>query len=290
MEPLSLEALSARLIDAFPELAGKPFRLLTEGWDSVAVDVDDALIFKFPRHAAGAEGLRREARLLAVVRPAVTMPLPDLKLVERDGLLFSRHVKLKGEHLLASHYDRLPDAARARLAADMALFLSEVHRIEARAIRTAGAGRIGAWAPPAEVARDLEPVLPVHLRGYAARTIDAWLALPSDPLGDTYGYFDGHGWNMAFDHRAQRLNGLYDLADSGFGPLQREFVYPGFIARDLTWRIIDVYERLTARSIDRRRVDTMTGYLRLVELAGVANDPAKRPAIAAHLERWASGL
>lgn len=289
METPDLARLRAIITDAFPDLAGARFTLLTEGWDSVAVDVDDRLIFKFPRHARAEEALRREAAFLAVVRPAVSMPLPLLALHEHPRL-FSSHEKLKGEHLLAAQYDALPGAARDRLARQMALFLSEVHRLDREAMRRAGAKPVGVWAGPGDVARDLTPVLPAHLCDFAARTCDAWHALPPDPLGETYGYFDGHGWNMAFDHRTQTLNGVYDFADSGFGELQREFVYPGFIARDLTWRIIAAYETLTGRMIDRARVDTMTAYLRLVELAGVANEPTRLPAITDHLERWASGM
>jgi aminoglycoside phosphotransferase (APT) family kinase protein len=289
METPDLAPLQAIITAAFPDLAGSRFSLLTEGWDSVAVDVDDRWIFKFPRAAEAEAALRREAALLAVVRPAVSMPLPLLTLYEHPRL-FSRHEKLKGEHLFAAQYDALPAAACNRLAQDMALFLSEVHRLDSDTMRAAGAKRVGDWAGPDEIARDLEPVLPRHLADFAARTMDAWRALPPDPLGETYGYFDGHGWNMAFDHQARRLNGVYDFADSGFGELQREFVYPGFVARDLTWRIIDAYERLTGRSVDRARVDTMTAYLRLVELAGVACDPRRLPAIIGHLERWAAGL
>ena len=44
-------------------------------------------------------------------------------------------------------------------------------------------------------------------------------AMPPDPLGTVYGFFDGHGWNMAFDHARGRLNGIFDFGDSGFGPL-----------------------------------------------------------------------
>jgi hypothetical protein len=62
-----------------------------------------------------------EASLLTVIRPAVTMPVPDLTLYPGPPL-FSRHIKLKGEHLLTRQYELLPVGARQRLAADMALF------------------------------------------------------------------------------------------------------------------------------------------------------------------------
>ena len=77
---------------------------------------------------------------------------------------------------------------------------------------------------------------------------------------------------MAFDHTSKRLNGIYDFGDSGFGPLHQEFIYSNWIAPDLTARIVTDYEALSGRSLDRRRVDLLTGVHRLSELAELADD------------------
>ncbi len=75
--------------------------------------------------------------------------------------------------------------------------------------------------------------------------------LPPDPHGQTYGFFDGHGWNMAFDRVRGRLNGIYDFADSGFGPVHQEFIYSNFISPDLTERIAAAYEKASGRTLDK---------------------------------------
>src|SRR5262249_49179758 len=98
--------------------------------------------------------------------------------------------------------------------------------------------------------------------------------LEPDPHGRTYGFFDGHGWNMAFDHAAQRLNGVYDFADSGFGWLQQEFIYSTIVSPDLTARIVGRYERLTGRAIDRHRLRLLFQVLRLNEFAERTDDAA----------------
>jgi len=99
-----------------------------------------------------------------------------------------------------------------------------------------------------------------------------WQQLTPDPYGTTYGFFDGHGWNMTFDHTSNRLNGRYDFAGSGFGPLHQEFIYSNWIAPDLTARIVTEYEVLTGLALDRRRIDLLSGVLRLSELAELADD------------------
>ncbi|HLT02989.1 MAG TPA: aminoglycoside phosphotransferase family protein, partial [Geminicoccaceae bacterium] len=193
---------------------------------------------------------------------------------------------LAGEHLLTRHYVRLPTAARQRLAAEMALFYAELHRLDASTMAAAGAAPIEPWLQPENILPRVWPLLPSGLRRFAERTIAAWQQLPPDPYGTTYGFFDGHGWNMAFDHKRQRLNGVYDFADSGFGPLHQEFIYSNWIARDLTERIVAEYEALSGLALDRRRIELLSGVLRLSELAAYADDPEQAPAMLQHVVEW----
>jgi len=281
------DALRTAIVTAFPERSRSTFTLLTAGWDCIAVDADDRLIFKFPRHEVAEAALAREAALLAVIRPAVTMPVPDLSFYSGPPP-FSRHRKLAGEHLLAQHYHALTANDRHRLAVDMALFYAQLHALDTRTMEAAGAGRVRCWLEPEDILRRAWPVLPPELHAYAERTIAAWQRLPADPYGTTYGFFDGHGWNMAFDHAANRLNGIYDFGDSGFGPLHQEFIYSDWIAPDLTARIVAEYEALTNRILDRQRVGLLSGVLRLSELAEYADDASHSPTMLRAVAAWAA--
>ena len=269
----------------FPELAGARFRLLPPGWHSLAVDVDDRLIFKFPKDAVAEAALRREAGLLRALRGAVTLPIPELTL--HGPPLFSRHRKIPGEPLLGTDYERLSEGGRRRLADALARFHAELHALDRARMAAAGATPIGPWSAPDDILRRMLPVLPRRLHGFAEATLDEWRAMPADPGGTVYGFFDGHGWNMAFDHARGRLNGIFDFADSGFGDLHQDFVYASFVSADLTRRVVDAYERLTARSLDRRRIAVLTGVLRLWELAEEADNPAACGTMLAAVEAWA---
>lgn len=282
-----LPELRATIIDAFPELSDAEFKLQTAGWHSTAVDVDDRLIFKFPRHAAARQALVREAGLLAVIRPAISMPVPDLTLQEGPPM-FSWHGKLKGDHLVTEQYQRLPEEARRELARRMALFYAELHGLDQDDMKAAGAEPIEAWLQPEEILEKALPALPAALRRLAEQTVSAWQDLSPDPHGTTYGFFDGHGWNMAFDHESNTLCGIYDFADSGFGTLHQEFIYSNFIAPDLTRRIVADYETLSGRALDRRRIDLLTGVHRLWELAALADDPLHAPDMVRHVADWAA--
>ncbi len=269
--PLDPESLRAVIVKVFLDLAAGVFTPQTRGWDSLAIDVDDRLIFKLPRHEAGRAGLVREAALLAIIHPAVALPTPDMTL--HDGPpLFSRHDKLRGGYLEPAAYAALGDAARDRLAHDLALFYVQLHALPAAELEAAGAGPIKPWLQPDDILRKAWPILPAALRKYVERTVAAWRALPPDPHGRTYGFFDGHGWNMAFDPATGRLNGLYDFGDSGFGQLHQEFIYSNMISPDLTARIVGRYQTLAGRALDRERIALLFEVLRLSELAEHAED------------------
>jgi Ser/Thr protein kinase RdoA (MazF antagonist) len=288
MSETEVDQFRTAILSAFPALADASFRLATLGWDSVAVDVDGRLIFKFPRNEGAEKRLRMEIALLDVIRPRVSLPVPDMALHEGPPL-FSRHEKLKGEHLLTAQYELLAEQSRTRLADDLACFYGELHAIEQAPLVAAGAAPL-VWSPVEIIRAKVGPVLPPELRSFAEETLSAYERLPPDPHGTRYCFCDGHGWNMAFDHARERLNGIYDFGDSGLAPLHQEFIYSNFISRDLTERIVTAYESFTGRNLDRRRIDILTGTHRLWEMGETAGDPANRQLAIDNVAAWAAYL
>ncbi|MBX4869543.1 phosphotransferase family protein [Rhizobium bangladeshense] len=287
MTELDASEFRSLITRVFPELTASVFKLAAKGWDSMAVDVDDTLIFKFPRHLGAERALVKEAALLDIVRPSLSMAVPDMRI--HDGPpIFSSHAKLEGEHLITEDYGALGEGDRQHLADDLARFYAELHALDADRLRAAGAGSIQPWQSPEAVRAKALPQLPSDIKGFAEAVVSDFEALPPDPYGKVYGFFDGHGWNMAFDFRQRRLNGIYDFADSGFGPLHQEFIYSNFISPDLTARIISAYEMLTGRSLDRRRIAIMTGFHRLSELAELSDDPANVEQMVRGVANWAA--
>lgn len=281
-----LEHLKTIITSCFPELGHSSFTLLTTGWDSVAVDVDDQLIFKFPRDEEAAHALRREASMLQVIRPRVRLPVPDLVCFEMPEV-FSKHTKLRGDHLETPQYEALSLTAKQKLAEDLARFYAELHALNPALMHSAGALPTDQWPHLDVIATGIQPFLSQSLRQKAQEALDAWAQLAPDPRV-VYGFFDGHGWNMAFNHETQTLAGLYDFADAGFGDLHEEFIYTNFISSDLTARVIMAYEQLTGRLIDRNRVSVLTGVLLLVELADMGHDPDHADTVLNNASTWFS--
>lgn len=285
MPDADVNLLHSIILAQFPELFGLPCRALTESWDSVALDVGDRVIFKFPRDAEAATALERETSILTALRGRVTMPIPDMTL-HAGPPVFSSHPKIPGQHLLTPDYESLTEVAKEGLARDLGRFYAELHRVDVHQMAAAGAVPLPSWGSVEWIHDRAWPLLPDALRPAAEAVLDAFAGLPLDPYGDIFGFFDGHGWNMAFDHQAQRLNGIYDFADSGLAPLHQEFVYSSFISTDLTARIIAAYEVESGHPIDRQRVDSLTGVHRLWELAEEADSPAHIEMMIENVRQW----
>jgi aminoglycoside phosphotransferase (APT) family kinase protein len=273
------------ILRAYPDLAGAGVIRHDGGWDSVAFDIGDAWIFKVPRHALAEVGLRREASLLAMLRGRVSLPIPDMTLHEGPPV-FSAHPKLVGVQVPPDVYAGLAEDVRDRLADSLGRFFTDLHAIPTDTAIAAGAQPVQPWMHPSDIARLALPLLPQALHRKAQAALDAYARLPPDPFGDIYGFFDGHVWNMAFDAEQGVLTGIYDFADSGIGPLHREFVYPSLVSPDLTRRVMAAYARHAGRTPDRARIALLTTVHRLWELAGAADAPDHRPAMCANVESW----
>jgi len=206
--------------------------------------------------------------------------------IHEGPLLFSLHGKLPGGTLDGEGYARLNEEARRRLAGDIALFLAELHAIDPATMREAGAGPVGWWDTEEATLAPVWPLLPEHLRAPAQAAVADYRRLSPDPLGEVYGFFDAHGWNMAFDRQEGQLKGIFDFADSGFGPPHREFVQISLIHPELAARTVEAYEARTGRALDRRRIFLLTAAMRLSELAGAIETGEHVDAIRRYVLDW----
>ena len=284
-EGADLARYRALIISRLPQLAGAQFVTLAEGWDSVALE-HDGLIFKFARNDRARERLRREVALLTHLRPRITMPLPQPVLFDGEEP-FTEHRKIPGEKLLADDYLMLGEGARNALATRMAQLYAELHQLPLARMQQVGAIAVDPWMSPQQILDQALPRLPRGYKGWARKVVAAYrkLTIQGDEL--VYGYFDGHGWNMAFDFTTGTLNGVFDFADSGFGSRHRDLSYSNWISADLTLRIIERYEELIQHRVDRGMVMLYTSALRLAELAeGVLSDEVA----VANVVNWADEL
>lgn len=282
---MSLERLRELAVAGHPQFAGARFTILADGWDSVALDVDDRYIIKFPRHEEAEQSLRREVLLLSIIGPRVLMPVPRMDLHDIP-VTHTIHAKLPGRALDPVAYAAVPESMRVEIGKRLGQFYAHLHAINSDLLANAGAGPVQEWLDAETIRQRIEPHLPPALAPWADKALEKLAGLGPDPHGITYGLFDGHGWNMAYDPEQNRFGGVFDFGDSGFGPLHQEFVYSNLIAPDLTERIIASYEQHTGRELDRARVTLLTDIHRLWEIAEEHENAEGMTAMIAAAEAW----
>lgn len=127
--PRSPAEAVALLQAALPELAVGSCRYLAQGWDSVAYELDDALIFRFPKRAAVAARQAFEVCVVRALGPALPVPVPDFAYVVPGApagtIAFAGYHKLSGVPL-----DAAPNllTTAAPLLPSLAGFLTALHR------------------------------------------------------------------------------------------------------------------------------------------------------------------
>jgi aminoglycoside 2''-phosphotransferase len=113
----------------FPEVELRSVRPITRGWDSFVLDVNGELIFRFPMRDDVMVYLRREIRLLPLLEPALTTPIPHFRYLGQGNAdyphTFVGYTKLDG---VALESEEITGEQLARLAPALARFLSELHR------------------------------------------------------------------------------------------------------------------------------------------------------------------
>ncbi len=129
----------AAITTAFPNLALRTCRFLAEGWDSVVWEVNNDLVFRFPKRAEVATQLRIEIALLPVLGPTLPVPTPRFAYVadgaDTDAFPVVGYPKLPGVPLVDMATAAI---APERLAAQIGQFLTALHRFPTDCAVTSG--------------------------------------------------------------------------------------------------------------------------------------------------------
>ena len=213
-------AHAARVIDAqFPDLAPARVRWLGEGCDSVAFEVNDVWVFRFPRRDDVDAQLAIEAALLPVIAPRLPLAVPLFEYIGRADALhqrgFAGYRKLPGVPAISVDAGALPAAETAALGR----FLGALHAVPPEQAAACGAPALNAAdhldAVRADALGDLAEV--GRLAGDAP--LDAWRqfleAPPPLPAGrHVLAHTDLAAEHVLIDRDGMRLTAVIDWSDA----------------------------------------------------------------------------
>jgi aminoglycoside 2''-phosphotransferase len=125
---MSADTFRTIIAACFPELPIRSCEYVSQGWDSVAVVVNNELIFRFPLRPVAEPQYLKEARLLDALAGRVSLPLPRFTYLG-DGRPPPEHV-LVGYPMLMGAQLRcamLPALDAPKLAGRLGGFIGELH-------------------------------------------------------------------------------------------------------------------------------------------------------------------
>src|SRR6266496_4017542 len=136
---MSAESYRTIIVACFPELPIASCVVHSQGWDSVAVLVDDTFIFRFPKRPDVESQYRTEARLLPQLAPTLSVAVPRFELIWPGGPAhpqsFVGYRMIAGQPLDAA---LLRSLQAEPIAEQLGRAIGEIHRFPTKQAAMAG--------------------------------------------------------------------------------------------------------------------------------------------------------
>ncbi len=111
----------------FPQISVDSIKQIFGGWDSYVFEINDGLIFKFPKSAEIENTIKKEIRLLPELAKVLSVKIPISKFIgEYKGKIFFGYQKIQGLPLVSCDY------SSGDLADQVADTIREIHGFPAR--------------------------------------------------------------------------------------------------------------------------------------------------------------
>lgn len=237
--------------------------------EGVVAEVNSDYIIKLPKPHRGVYGVTAEQKITDFLNGKVQLPIPSIS-VHAEPVVLARYRKLSGETFDKNSYAQLSDENKNTLATQLAKFIADMHAIPAPVVQGAKLELTPSWELKPDLIEEqlsscgddvIKALLPEVLRNQHA------LEVPQSNI--VFGHFDLHGGNLLFDKEHASITGVIDFGNCKFGDLHQDLSTMNLSSPDLAARIIDQYEQLTNRKVNRVLVQHYTTVFYLNLLAGL---------------------
>jgi len=201
-----------------PDLAIETVMLNNDGMSNEVVIVNDTLVFRFAKGEFGQRALAGEVRALALIRPHITLALPDPFYISAELMAYRL---LPGVALTRQVVESLDEADQQAVADQLATFLRQLHATPCDETIAATVAPCR-YADQAHIhARVKEQVYPLLLKHQIAWAEALYASVLDDPTIFDYTPQLIHGdlacYHILFDPATRRLTGIIDFGVAGLG-------------------------------------------------------------------------
>lgn len=129
------ESYKNKIKKYFPDLKIKSLKLITVGYDHDVVIVNGKIIFRFIKGEKRSKEFLREIKFLDYFEKISKIPVPKYYFVSKDKS-FGAYNSIEGSEMGDSFFEKLKGKKRRELVKDLAIFLTQLHRIPIKKART----------------------------------------------------------------------------------------------------------------------------------------------------------
>ena len=254
--------------------------------ESVVVAINDEYIVKLPKPKRGIAGLLAEKSITDFIRGRVAIDIPALS-IYLSPVSLVRYRRLEGSTFDKSRYLNLPERSKNALAGQLAQFMFSLHSIPRAEIETAKITLKPSWElKPDLVESRLGDEQDVVVKALLSEVLKNHRALSVPDSNIIFGHFDLHGSNLIFNNELTNITGVIDFGNCKLGDLHQDFSTINLSSPDLAERVIDCYERVSERSVNRLLVWHYTTIFYLNLLSGLKKNDDKFAYWLGELHRW----
>lgn len=261
-----LNTIQGVITTDFPDLEIKKIILVDNGWDNLVVEINDNIIFRFPKD--NGVNFNTEVQVLNLLQGRITLEIPHIEFFGKS-FTYMGYPKIQGGNLTSEILNSLNSNQKNKLTDDLANFLREVHS----AISLNDARKIGVEDENLpSYSQSIKSVLSNKITDkfildFMETTVNEYEGMIKEKVELVFLYNDLHTENMAFDATSNRLNGIFDFGDIMIGDVNMDF-YPLYKFDPYFMKAVaEKYQELTGCKLNLRR---MVIYGRINELSDLA--------------------
>ena len=121
-----VDTYERRIHDIFPELSIEKIKLNDTGSENDIIEVNDELIFRFPKHEIGIKKLNKEVQILKLIKKYITLNIPRIFYEHREVV---GYFMICGVDLSKDLLGELDEKTQQLAANQLATFLKELHNV-----------------------------------------------------------------------------------------------------------------------------------------------------------------
>ncbi|AOY14928.1 TPA: aminoglycoside phosphotransferase family protein [Bacillus cereus] len=243
--------------EALPNLSIHSYKQNEEGWDNVAVIVNDELLFRFPRKQEYALRIPLEKELCTILTHSLQeIEVPQYHLIyknESDEVpLCSYYTLIHGEPLKTEIVANLDEKERKIIITQLATFLAALHSIPLKSVTALGFPTEKTLIYWKELQTKLNEYVTNSLTSFQKSTLNrlfenffACIATSVFPNAIIHADFTHH--HILFDNQNKTISGIIDFGDAQIGDPAFDFagLYDDF-GHEFTTSVYEQYCTLTS--------------------------------------------